>query len=341
MNNYISQPPPQMYYPQDFEVSYEEKRKIRRNYNTIGIVLLVLYILTAVLCTGLYDAFAPEVTYDENNMMVFGFTETLIGCCTPAITAILVFLGYCLITRYNPRELFSTQNVSAGSTGGYVLIVLMLQQVSILCTIFISSFLWGIGLEVPNVNYIFEHTPSVYAVDIIATVILAPIGEELIYRGVVLRCAAKVSQKFAIFLSAFIFGIMHGNPYQFVLGFLIGIPLAMVTIKTGSIIPAIICHMANNTVVSLANIIDYFNEDISYAITLICIPVFLVIGLVAFVMKLSSGQMKMPEYTQHHKKRTFPIMITSWSMIVIMIFYIFDLVSSIQPIAETALETVS
>lgn len=338
MNNYISQPSPQMYYPQNFEVSREEKKKIRRSYNTVGLVLLSVYILTVVVCNVLYGIFFTEFEYDENNMIILKLSDMLIGSCLPAVIAMLVFGGYCLLSRYNPKELFSTQNVRTGETLGYVLIVLMLQQVSFICSIFMSNILYDCGLQVTTQNYVYEHTPSVYIVDIIAAVILAPIGEELIYRGVVLRCTAKVSQRFAIFFSAFIFGIMHGNPYQFVLGFLIGIPLAMVTIKTGSIIPAIICHMVNNAVASFPTVIEYFSEDLSYAAALICIPVFLVIGIVALSLKLSAGEMKMPEYTRHHKKRTLPIIVTSWSMIVIMIFYIFDLVGSVQPIAETALE---
>lgn len=179
-----------------------------------------------------------------------------------------------------------------------------------------------------------ERTPSVYAADIISAVILAPIGEELIYRGVVLRCAAKVSQRFAIFFSAFIFGIMHGNPYQFVLGFLLGIPMAIVTIKTGSLIPAIICHMANNALASIPSVVEYFNEDAAFAVNVITIPVFLILGLVVFASEAASGGLKLPAYTEFHKKRTFPVLVTSWSMILITVIYIADLIMSIQPIEE-------
>ena len=164
--------------------------------------------------------------------------------------------------------------------------------------------------------------------------ILAPIGEELIYRGVVLRCAAKVSQRFAIFFSAFIFGIMHGNPYQFVLGFLLGIPMAIVTIKTGSLIPAIICHMANNALASIPSVVEYFNEDAAFAVNVITIPVFLILGLVVFASEAASGGLKLPAYTEFHKKRTFPVLVTSWSMILITVIYIADLIMSIQPIEE-------
>lgn len=327
-------PPPQLYYPYGDDASPDEKKKIRRNFNTIGIVLLALYILTAAVCMTAYIFFSPDIVYNEYGQAVYGLADMIIGGCFPAAMAIIVFAVYCAVTGYSPGELFRTENLNGRQIGKYVMMTLFFQQVSMICTIIMSNGLYSLGLEVSGLNYVIERTPSVYAADIISAVILAPIGEELIYRGVVLRCAAKVSQRFAIFFSAFIFGIMHGNPYQFVLGFLLGIPMAIVTIKTGSLIPAIICHMANNALASIPSVVEYFNEDAAFAVNVITIPVFLILGLVVFASEAASGGLKLPAYTEFHKKRTFPVLVTSWSMILITVIYIADLIMSIQPIEE-------
>lgn len=326
--------PPPMYYEPDYNVHPDEKKKIRKNYNAIGAALLILYILINVICITLYAQFSSDITYNEEGMAVYGFADMLIGGCMPAVIAILVFFGYCLCTRYNPKKLFRVKGLDKGQIFRYCIIVLGLQQASRICAMFLSSFLYSHGLEVSGLNYVLEHEPSAYAADIFGAVILAPIGEELIYRGVVLRCASKVSQRFAIFLSAFIFGIMHGNPYQLVLGFLIGIPMAMITIKTGSLIPSIICHIVNNVIASMPSIIEYFNEDAAIAVNLITIPIFLLSGIVFLAFEVLSGRMKLPKYTKFHKKRTFPIIFTSWSMIIIMIIYVSDLILSVGPIQE-------
>lgn len=331
-------PPPPMpfYYPPDY-VSPEEKRKIRRNYNSIGITLLALYILIFGACAvsyAIYESLGHPATYNDEGMMVVDFWETFIGEGFPAISAIIVFICYCIFAKYNPKELFSTQRVNGGEVFKYVLIVLFFQQVSLICSMLIMSFLNSYGLEVRGLNYVIVHDPKVYAIDIFSAVILAPIGEELIYRGVVLRCAAKVSRRFAIFFSALIFGLMHGNPYQMVLGFLLGIPLGIITIKTGSIIPAIICHMANNFIASVTTVIDYYDESLSSVVSIIFIPVFFIIGIIVLMTMVLKGDMKLPEYTEHHRKRTLPIMITSWSMIVIVIFYIIDIIGSIGRIKD-------
>lgn len=328
-------PPPQFFYPPADYVPQEEKKKLRHEYNVIGIVLLSLLVAMNVICQGAFlilMKMGDEIVYDENGSVVNDLWDIIIGGCFPALIAMIVFAGYCFFTKYNPRELFSVKNVRTGETFRYVLIILFCQQLSIICTLFISGGLDVLGLYVPSVDYVLEHDPMVYTADFLGAVILAPIGEELIYRGVVLRCSAKISQKFAIFFSAFIFGIMHGNPYQFVLGFLLGIPLAMVTLKTGSLIPAIICHMANNLMASVSTVVGYFNEEISYIVPFIMLPVFFIIGIIVLISAVSNGRVRFPAYTLYHKSRTMPILITSWSVIVVTALYVIELVMSIKPI---------
>lgn len=77
--------------------------------------------------------------------------------------------------------------------------------------------------------------------------ILAPITEELIFRGLVFRrmkdgmCAG-----IAVVLSAVIFGLYHGNVVQFIYASLMGIVLAVVYQRTGTLWTAILAHMAAN-----------------------------------------------------------------------------------------------
>lgn len=340
-NNQYNMPPPQQmpptqfFYPPADYVSPEEKKKIRHEYNVIGIVLLLLLVSMLVICNGAFmilDAMGYEIVYNKDGTAVYGLWDMIIGGCFPALIAMVIFLGYCFFTKYDPRELFSTKQVRAGETLRYAVIVLFLQQVSLICSLFIGGGLDSIGLYVPSVNYTVEHEPMVYLAELLGTIFLAPIGEELIYRGIVLRCSARISQRFAIFFSAFIFGIMHGNPYQFVLGFLLGIPLAMVTLKTGSVIPAIICHITNNLAASVSEVVGYFNEEASHIVPYISLAVFFIVGLIVLIVSVSGGKVKLPAYTSYHKSRTMPILITSWSVILVTVLYVIELAASIKVI---------
>ena len=77
-------------------------------------------------------------------------------------------------------------------------------------------------------------------------VILAPVLEEILCRGMILRVGSSISNKFGLILSALLFSFMHMNFLQGVNTFVMGLILGYITIKSGSIIPAIIAHIFNN-----------------------------------------------------------------------------------------------
>lgn len=83
---------------------------------------------------------------------------------------------------------------------------------------------------------------------IIAAVIIAPIGEEIICRGITLYYAGKALPRFwmANILQALMFGIMHGNWIQGTYAFVIGLMLGYLAKKYHSLIPAMILHFVVN-----------------------------------------------------------------------------------------------
>ena len=75
--------------------------------------------------------------------------------------------------------------------------------------------------------------------------ILAPITEEILFRGLIQRTMLPFGKKFAIFVSSFTFGLFHGNliqsPYAFVVGLVLGYVAA-----EHNILWAMVLHMINN-----------------------------------------------------------------------------------------------
>ena len=81
--------------------------------------------------------------------------------------------------------------------------------------------------------------------------IFAPLVEEVVFRGAVLRSLLQRmnSRWGAIALSAFLFALVHLNPAQMPHAFLIGLLLGWMYERTRSILPGIMVHWVNNTVV--------------------------------------------------------------------------------------------
>ena len=108
----------------------------------------------------------------------------------------------------------------------------------------------------------------------VAIGILAPLAEEVVFRGAILRTLLGIMSKknhwVAIMISAAIFGVVHANLAQFVNALLMGLLLGWMYYRTGSLVPGILLHWVNNTMAYvLANImpqsdgklIDLFHGD--------------------------------------------------------------------------------
>ena len=94
---------------------------------------------------------------------------------------------------------------------------------------------------------------------IIAVVIMAPIVEELLFRGAI---QGHLLRKWkhpagAIVLSSLIFGVVHGNWVQAPFAFVTGLALGWMYYRTGSLLPGILMHFVNNS----AAVISFLSAD--------------------------------------------------------------------------------
>lgn len=80
--------------------------------------------------------------------------------------------------------------------------------------------------------------------------LLAPLSEEIVMRGGILKellKSTKLSPWGAIAISALFFSLIHMNPAQMPHAFVIGLLLGWMYWRTGSILPCMAYHWANNS----------------------------------------------------------------------------------------------
>ncbi len=81
----------------------------------------------------------------------------------------------------------------------------------------------------------------------LVTAIFAPVFEEWMCRGVVLRgLLTKMKPGWAIVVSALFFAVIHLNPWQALNAFIIGMVMGYVYYKTGSLLLTMLIHFVNN-----------------------------------------------------------------------------------------------
>lgn len=99
---------------------------------------------------------------------------------------------------------------------------------------------------------------------IITAVIMAPIFEEIIFRGIIQKGLINKGVKpwTAILFASIVFGLVHGNPWQFVGAVLLGTVLGLVYYKTKSLLLPMLLHGFNNL---CSSILIFYAKTESFA----------------------------------------------------------------------------
>lgn len=155
------------------------------------------------------------------------------------------FLSWCYIRDKKMQRIYHHKIKTDGLT--LILTVISLAFFAqVIGTVISLAGLPEIFPQYANEQALIMQDQSIIA-QIIGIGILAPIAEELVFRGLVFnRIKQYFSPKWAILFSGLIFGIYHGNMIQFFYATLIGFLLAWVYYKSNSMVISIAGHMAIN-----------------------------------------------------------------------------------------------
>lgn len=164
-----------------------------------------------------------------------------------ALVNVVVFgLWYYLNTRKYPRIVYR-EAITISNVGSLIVLGIGLQ--------FITSGALNIVLNLPALEEIsYEYmeligslTEGNVVLSVLLTVLIAPVSEEFVFRGIILRFGRRCMPFFAAnILQALFFGIYHMNIVQGVYAFMIGLVLGYMMKKFNTIIMPILLHAAIN-----------------------------------------------------------------------------------------------
>jgi len=111
-----------------------------------------------------------------------------------------------------------------------------------------SLIFWVSGISMPSfIREAFDDIAVSPIILIISVTIIAPIYEEIIFRGILLKgMSKKINPVIAIVVSALLFAIVHMNIPQGINAFLLGLVLGFIYLSTESIYLSIFAHFINN-----------------------------------------------------------------------------------------------
>lgn len=163
---------------------------------------------------------------------------------------------------------------------------------SLVLALGMNFLLTGLGMLEMDTNYV-EAAESLYGVGILIGIILygvvAPITEEIFFRGVIFNGLKEDLKPFsAAAISAALFGIYHGNVIQAVYGFALGLVLAYAYYYSKRIFAPMLMHSVVNIVVFLCTNFDVFKKGSAQTtIGVVCT----VLGLLVLVYIVKTKEM--------------------------------------------------
>ena len=225
-------------------------RRLRHEVNKVGITMLVYYgIMNTVVSLFmviqmLYLMIAwPDIGEEE-------LTSAIMSNGWGYMVAIAV--GVLIMLLWKKREFCfrtiwkASKPMKFGSFWAILCVFLSGQLLFQIYAIFMEALSNLLGFSVMESIEIASNIGDTFSMFLYGC-LFAPIFEEVLFRGLLLRMLEPLGKKFAIFTTAFLFGIFHANVVQTPFAFAVGLVLGYVAMDY-SMAWALVLHMINNLV---------------------------------------------------------------------------------------------
>lgn len=255
----------------------ELKESIKRTSGKCAIVLLLLSISTYLLGSIIIRILKFKGMLSGVDLGIDNDLGTILGISKdaynfwvgyfPCIVADVIAISACIFIFKKKINVYtkSKKEVSIrfliSSSFASIGVGIISSIIFLIYSIIINSQ----GIEIPSPDFSIPQSKIYLILFMTYTCFLAPVFEEIIFRGYILNNLRKYGNITAIIVSSIFFSMFHFNLVQLVNPILMGIVLSLVMIKSESIVTPIIVHMFNNIMAMLTTVISVANfQDIIF-----------------------------------------------------------------------------
>ena len=154
-------------------------------------------------------------------------------------------LAYAIV-RPLPSEISMKEKMSVGHIFcGFCISMTLMMVGNYISQIFIGVFQVMRGSVLQNPVEAAVASMPLW-MNFLSIVVLAPVLEELVFRGLMCKKLLVLGEGYAIILSAAVFALCHGNFFQLFYAFTLGCFFAFIYVKTGKLVYTVFFHMAIN-----------------------------------------------------------------------------------------------
>ncbi len=273
----------------------KQRKSLRKTSNRVGGGMLLFIVFTTVIAMVLM---AMTVTSGSSSLSLSTVMMYVINAIASLVGEFIVAAIIMAMCKTNINKAVKIKSVSIGDTVKYTLAAMGFVYVFNLLLSFMNINLSMFGFENKVSDYGSTSGTAENIIYFIAIAVVPPIIEEFLFRGAILGSLRKHGDALAIVVSAVMFGFAHSNFIQTPVTFLTGLVLAYLTVKTNSLIPAIIVHFVNNgssvafSLLSQLKLDEMVYSVIDFSLAL----VFVLLGLICTAMLIKKYGNKLFEF---------------------------------------------
>ena len=217
----------------------EEKKSHKKVFSRLGFAFFAYMAISQIM------SYAAGYVIAWINPDLFNNADFLF-IVSSAIQYLIALPALYFIIRSMPKRAPMQTPVGAKRFLKYLLVGMFFMYVGNYISTFLMSGVEKLLGSAPEnaVNELLNSTNIILSVIIVG--IIGPICEELVFRKLFIDRLTPYGEAVAIIFPALMFGLFHGNLYQFFYAFFLGVVFSYIYVKTGKIIYSTVLHMFIN-----------------------------------------------------------------------------------------------
>lgn len=315
-----------------------ERKQINNLGNRIGITLLLYLVLARLIphfLLAIFAFFIPAIRIFGGGIVAPPILLLIIDVLTYIIVTLLPFVIYSISYKIPPRVILPNKKISKKLAVAGIGVGLGVSVIGMYSANLLYGFFYVLG-KVPTMpDFSLNNNIWSNIFLFLQVVILAPVLEEIVFRGIVMQSMRRFGDTFALIMSSMIFSLIHANFVQSPNAFLMGIVIGYFVLRSGSIKIGIYIHVVNNFLSFAMDILSrYMNEDYFFIVFRTIQAVYVLIGIVALLYILKKYQnffILNSSETVTKCKQKFVYFLSSVAMILFLIIIIRTMVATVVP----------
>ena len=316
-----------------------ERRLLQWCANGIGFAIIFYIIFSFTfpdMITGIFRIFNPYLRMLEDGSVASPVIAELISLISGSLALLLPFLLLVFISRAPMMKILPFRAFRASIALPSLFIALGVSVIGYAASVSVSAFLSVFGLQPVMADFTFPQNPAAAAIFVLNITIVAPIVEEIVFRGVILNILRRFGDCLALLLSSVLFAAVHMNLVQMPNAFIMGLVIGYFTLCTGSLWTGILIHILNNSLVLLLNeLLMLLPEPQQMLVMFAVYALYLLLAIIALLLLLKNHPNMfffLRSDTLSTEKKKYAAFFSSLTMVCSLILLLLFTLSNIVPL---------